>query len=374
VKHANAFALHPGWRIVLKDLGIRPADVLRRAGLPDDLLTRESVSLGTAQYFAFWRGLEEEAADLFGFESALFVPTGTMANQIAIRIWCSPGEIILADREAHVATNEAASTAGLNGAAMHLLDGVRGHLDAQTVAAALHAVPRSRADRRVGLVWLENTHNRAGGTVMPEGWTRAIAAVAREHGVSVHVDGARIWNTLVAHAGAKALEGTAVAAAIVDGADSLTVNLNKAVGAPVGSLVLGDRAFIEEAVRVRRMFGGWWRPVGPLAAAARVAMQGFHARLEADHLRTQAFARRVASCLGDMASVSEPDTNIVMLTLVDAANVGPLLSRLRTANVRASNYGNGRIRFVFHSRIADDDAASAADAVAEALGAVSDHA
>ena len=320
------------------------------------------------------RALEEEVAGLFGFQRALFVPTGTMANQIAVRVRCSPGEIVLADREAHVAVNEAASTAGLNGAALHLLDGVRGHLEAQTVADALCALPRSQSDRRVRLIWLENTHNRAGGTVMPQGWTRAVAAAAREHGVPVHVDGARIWNALVA--GGDGRDGSDVndrGATLVAGADSLTINLNKAVGAPVGSLVLGDGAFIDEAVRVRRMFGGWWRPVGPLAAAARAAIDGFQARLQADHRRAAAFARQLMPHLCGAACVSEPDTNIVMLTLADPTRVDAFLVRLSAAGVRASNYGHGRMRFVFHARITDRDVEDAAKTVLDTLNEATDH-
>lgn len=156
--------------------------------------------------------LEDEVAGLFGFERALFMSTGTMANQVAIRIRCAPGKIVLADRDAHVAVNEAASTAGLNGAALHLLAGERGHLAPRAVADALETLPRSRADRRVGLVWLENTHNRAGGTVMPAGWGPTIGSAAKAHGVPVHLDGARIWNALVATAGASVDGiGTAIA-------------------------------------------------------------------------------------------------------------------------------------------------------------------
>ena len=348
------------------------SDIL--AGVPDASVAAFSKAAAEPQSFdvaedPHERALETELAALFGFEDGLFVPTGTMANQIAVRIWSSPGEMILADREAHIATSEAASTAGLNGAALHLLDGVRGHLEAQTVARALEALPRSRADRGVSLVWLENTHNRAGGTVMPNGWTRAVAAVAVEHGIPVHLDGARIWNA-IAGGRRESMPSSQIArdaASVVSGASSFSVNLNKAAGAPAGSLLLGDRGFIDEAARVRRMFGGWWRPVGPLAAAARAAIPGVWSRVAADHARSRRFARLLAPSVASQATVSEPDTNIVMLELAEPERVEPVRARLRAAGVRASNYGRGRIRFVFHARIADDDVEVAARAVVEAL-------
>src|SRR5262249_50812516 len=144
------------------------------------------------------RALTEEISALFGYGAALFVPTGTMANQIAVRLWCAPGEVLIAEHESHVALNEMSATAGLNAVALRTFAGERGHLSPEHVAAALALVPRSPTDRGVKLVWLEDTHNQAGGTVMPAAWTAAIAALCRPRAIALHIDGARMWNAAVA--------------------------------------------------------------------------------------------------------------------------------------------------------------------------------
>jgi threonine aldolase len=303
------------------------------------------------------RALKEHAADLFGFADALFVPTGTMANQIAVRLRCAPGEIVIADAESHVALNERSSTAGLNAAALCTIVGERGHLSPQLVAAMLESVPRSASDRRVGLVWLENTHNQAGGTIMPRGWTAEIAALCKPREIGVHIDGARIWNAAVAQ--------PCPLREIARGADSLALCLGKGIGAPVGALLLGDRAFIAEAARVRKMFGGWWRPVGMLAAAAHAALHGYATRLAADHAHARAFAAALRERLAPLGlAPGEPETNIVMLELGAAERAERVAASLRARGILASPYDRGRIRFVFHAAIGARDAAAAAHAVA----------
>jgi threonine aldolase len=303
--------------------------------------------------------LEEELADLFGFEAALFVPTGTMANQIAVRVWCQPGQVIVADREAHVAINESSSTAGLNGVVVRGVDGRQGHLSVDMVTHALGTTPRSSIDRQVGLVWLENTHNHAGGTVAPDGWTAGVGAYCRHVGKPVHVDGARIWNAAVATAKEPS--------ELVKGASSLSVNLNKAVGAPVGAVILGDRSFMEEAARVRKMFGGWWRPVGMLAAGARAAVRAYKEKLAADHVRAGALAARLSEHIHSIGAVNEPQTNIVMMTGPSEEWARSTLAGLKERQVLASAYGHGRIRFVLHAGISDREVVAAADAVGAVL-------
>lgn len=281
------------------------------------------------------RALIEEVAELFGMQAGVLVPTGTMANQIALMLHCAPGERIIAEAGAHIATNEAQSTAGLAGLEVVAIKGNRGHLAPDQVEPLLRPAPPNKAARRLRLVCLENTHNRAGGTLAPDGTSGATAKVAHAAGASLHIDGARIWNALAAQ--------NTHGRALVAGADTLAVNLNKGLGAPLGSLLLGRTDAMTEAAALRRMLGGWWRPLGPVAAAGRAALKGFRARLQADHANAQTFAQIVVG--ENPSTVPWPETNIVMVHVADTAQA---LTALERRGVRASDYGAGRIRFVFH--------------------------
>jgi len=300
--------------------------------------------------------LERETAEAFGFEAALFVPTGTMANQIAIRVWCAPGEAIVTDPECHVAVNEASSTAGVNSVALRFVPGERGHLSPAAVKAALLPKASSTSERRIRLVWLENTHNRAGGTVMPVRWLPETAAICAAAGASIHVDGARIWHAAVS-------SGCALSE-IARGASSLTVCLNKAIGAPIGALLMGSAGFVDEAARVQKMFGGLWRPVGMLAAAAHAAVSHQRSRIAISHERARALASRLASRLQGAASIPAPETNIVMVGLASEEHVRRVLRGLTARGVRASAYGRSRLRFVLHAGISSTDVVTAAEQVA----------
>jgi threonine aldolase len=301
--------------------------------------------------------LEREVSETLGFEAALFVPTGTMANQIALRIWCRPGEALLADRESHVAVQEFASTTSeINAAVLTLVAGERGHLSPGEVSEAL---ARKSGDHRLRLVWLENTHNRAGGTVMPAGWMREIVQACDLAGVPVHVDGARLWHAAVA--------ASLPVADVAAGAASLIVSLNKTVGAPAGAVLLGSTATIEEAVRIQGLFGGLWRPIAMLAAAARAALATSRPRIELTHERAREFALLLSARLGSSVDVPVPETNIVMLGLASEVTVGRLLSRLSGRDIRALSYGRARIRFVIHSGITQSDLLFTAERISEEL-------
>jgi len=309
--------------------------------------------------------LERELSEAFGFEAALFLPTGTMANQISIRLWCAPGEAVAADHESHLAVNEASATAGLNGVAVRPLPGERGHLSPALVRNALgHRASTSSSDRRLALLWLENTHNRAGGTIMPPDWLPQLVAVCKSHGgpakpVAIHVDGARIWHASVA--------GGIDLAETVRGASSATVCLNKALAAPAGALLLGSRAFIDEASRVQKMFGGLWRPVGFLAAAASAAAAHHKARIAASHDTAHTLATHLVERLQGIASVPIPETNIVMVGLASEDHVERVLVGLVARGVRASGYGRARLRFVLHAGISHAEITAAAVQVAETV-------
>lgn len=301
--------------------------------------------------------LAEEAAALFGFEDSLFLPTGTLANQIAVRLWCQPGESILTDRQSHLASNEAASVAGINGAVLRLIDGVGGHPAPDQIEQGLVDGPSSAAARRVKLIWLENTHNRAGGTVMPSEYFHAISALAGAHNAALHVDGARIWHAFAA--------GAETSQVLLRGAGSAMVALNKIAGAPIGALLLGDRAFVDEAARVQKMFGGLWRPVGPFAAAARAALKQCRSRVEQAHETARLFATALAERCGSVFGELKPQTNIVMLRLSNESLVALLVEQARERGVRISPYRDGKIRCVFHAGVSPALAISAASVVAE---------
>ncbi|ONG59129.1 hypothetical protein BKE38_00170 [Pseudoroseomonas deserti] len=301
--------------------------------------------------------LEREVAELAGFEDALFVPTCTLANQIALRLWCRPGDAILAASDSHVASSEAASTAGLAGVAVRRLAGRCGHLGPAAVQAAL-AQSHGPGTQPTRLVWLENTHMRAGGTLAPAGWGAAIGKLSRASGLRVHLDGSRLWN-------AETATGLPLAP-LAEGADSLSLSLNKALGAPAGSLLLGPRDFIREAVAVRGTLGGAWRPVGFLAAAAIEALNGRTERLRADHERAGRLHGELAEAFGPLAGRA-PDTNIVLLTLPAGSAASEIVDRLRREQVLALALDETTLRFVTHARIDDQAVAQAVDAVRRAL-------
>lgn len=301
--------------------------------------------------------LEREMAKLFGFEAAAYVPTGTLANQIAIRVWCRPGETLVAEAESHVAINEAAATAGLNSVALRLVAGEHGHPSPAAVEAVLACKSSSSAaDRGVGLMWLENTHNRAGGTVMPAKWQKEIASLSTSRGIPLHIDGARIWHAAVA-------SGTSLSEA-AQGGSSLSVCLGKGIGAPIGALVLGTAAFIDEAVQVQKMYGGLWRPAGPLAAAAFAAVLNRGTRIEISHERAREFASTLSRRVAGQARVPTPQTNIVMLELGSNTQVQDILEGLSRRGVRASPYGRNRLRFVLNGSITQVEVDQAAEHVA----------
>ncbi|WP_159993958.1 low specificity L-threonine aldolase [Roseomonas sp. 18066] len=301
----------------------------------------------------FQARLEREVAELAGFEEALFVPTCTLANQIALRLWCRPGDSILAATDSHVASSEAASTAGLAGVAVRRLAGLRGHLSPGTVQAAL-AAPQGPGAQPTSLVWLENTQMRAGGTLAPAGWGAAIGELCRGAGRRVHLDGSRLWN-------AEAATGLPLAT-LAQGADSLSLSLNKAIGAPAGSLLLGSRDFIREAVAVRGTLGGAWRPVGFLAAAAIAALRGRTDRLGADHRRAGLLHAGLAAALGHRAGEA-PDTNILLLALPEGIAASDIVDRLRGEHLLALALDEATLRFVVHARIDDQAIAQAVETV-----------
>ena len=284
------------------------------------------------------RALEERAAALAGKEASLFVPSGTMANLIACKLHTQPGDEVILERTSHLYRYEAAGFAAYAGVSTALLDGERGLLRPEQVDGAIRLAdvhqPRSR------LLWLEDTHNAGGGSCYPLDRLRAVVAAGRAHGLAVHLDGARVWNACIA-------QGLALPA-IADHIDSLSFCFSKGLGCPVGSILIGTRAFVTEARRVRKMLGGGMRQAGVLAAAALYALEHHVERLAEDHANAALLADGLDGLAG--LRVRHPvETNIVLLD-TSASRLGPMevVGTLIGAGVRCLPLNATTVRFVTH--------------------------
>jgi threonine aldolase len=281
--------------------------------------------------------LQEQAAAMFGMEAALFCPSGTMTNQIAIRVHTRPADEVICHAQAHIYLYEGGGIMANSGVSVRLLDSPDGQLSAAEVEAAIN--PDDPHASRSRLVALENTHNRCGGSCLDFHQVEAVGQVARRRGLGFHLDGARLFNALVA-TGRSAREYGALF-------DSISICLSKGLGSPVGSLLLGERDFIREARRVRKRWGGGWRQAGFLAAAGSYALENHIERLADDHAK----AARLGACLAEqsyVARVAPVMTNIVIFQLHDAALDGALVAALERQGVKAHLLGQGRLRLVTH--------------------------
>jgi threonine aldolase len=279
--------------------------------------------------------LQETAARLLGFESALLVPSGTMGNEIAIRILTRPGQEVLADDRSHVIGHELAGMAVLSGVAPHPVRTEDGRIRPEQVRSAVK--PRMINRPEIGLAVLENTHNLAGGVVSSVDEMRETIAACRAAGLKVHVDGARVWNAAVA----LGVEPRALA----EGADTLMVCLSKGLCAPVGSLLLCSRERWDEARRVRQQLGGGMRQAGVLAAAGLVAVEAMIARLAEDHENARLLAEAIAGLPG--VTVAPVRTNIVVATL-DGKRAPEVAAALKAAGVLAGAMDDRTLRLVTH--------------------------
>jgi len=299
--------------------------------------------------------LQERAAEVTGKEAALYVPTGTMANQICLRLHVKgSGHLVAVTAGAHVASTEVATSAVLSGITFRTGDaGPRGWMTAE-VARSLVEDEDPYDVEAVDLVAVENTMGHAGGTVMPVDELRSIRKVADENGLPIHLDGARIFNAAVA-AGADVEEYTREA-------DTLMFCVSKGLGAPIGSLVCGSREHVREARRLKILFGGAWRQAGITAAAGLVALEEGPGRLHEDHARARRLAEGVADLLPGSIDLDLVETNMVY---VDSGAVGlpPLetIERLGRLGVGATLVA-GKVRMVTHVDVDDAGISFALDA------------
>jgi threonine aldolase len=250
--------------------------------------------------------LEAEVAALLGTEDAVYVPTGTMSNQVAVRAHTEPGDAVLLDQSAHVYMNEAGGMAALSGVLPKLLPGVRGVFTPDDVRAALGVPSRfsvATISAPAKLLCLENTHNAGGGKIWSLEQMKSVTDVARERGLRTHLDGARLWH---ASAATGIPEKT-----YAQFFDSVSVCFSKGLGAPVGSALCGSRDFIKRARRFKQQFGGGFRQAGIIAAGALHAVRHHRARLVEDHAHAQLLAKGIADCPGIEIDPAAVETNIV---------------------------------------------------------------
>ena len=282
--------------------------------------------------------LEARCAEIMGKEAAVYVPTGTMANQIAVHVFTRPGHFVAAEATAHVASTEVSTSAILSGIAFARMPTGRGVLNAELVAATLEPDPYDV--EVIDLLAVENTHQVGGGTVTPIDELRAIRKVAAERGVPVYMDGARIFN-------ASAASGTPVAE-FADQVDALMFCLSKGLGAPIGSVLCGPADMIRDARRTKILIGGAWRQAGIMAAAGLVALEDGPERLGEDHANARRLAEGIVEATPGILEPSTVETNIVF---ADTSAIGVAPVRVWRTLVELGVLANvvaGRVRLVTH--------------------------
>ncbi len=307
------------------------------------------------------RALEERTAELLGKEAGLFVPSGTMANQIAIRTHTEPGDEIVADARSHILLYERAAPTAIAGVMPRPVHSERGLFGGDAVRALVHGpLPGMPAGLfpPTRLLCLENTHNAGGGSVWPLAVFAETVREARRHGLRVHCDGARLWNAAVA---------TGVAEKVyADHCDSVAVCFSKGLGAPVGSLLAGDRVFVDRARRFRGMFGGGMRQAGVLAAAALWALEHNRERLAEDHLHAKRLAEALSGFPGVVVDPARVETNILYFRLRDTA-AAKFAEACAARGVRVLAIGVDTVRLVTHLDVSAADVERAITVFGEVL-------
>jgi len=306
--------------------------------------------------------LQAMVADLLGKESALLLPSGTMCNQIAYAVHCGPGDLILLDRSAHPLISESGGAAVLASATMYPIDGDRGQFTAQQVAEVVE--PPTRYKPTFRLLSIEQTTNRPGGLIWPLEQIREVEQVARDRGMMMHMDGARLLNAVV--------ETGVAASDYAASFDTVWVDLSKGLGAPIGGVLVGTEAFIHEAWQWKQRIGGAMRQAGIVAAAGIYALDHHVDRMAEDHANAKRLANAISSAPGIRIDPDTVETNMVRFEIdelgVDSAT---FIDRLiQSAGVRVSGPGESLIRAIPHLGITEadiDEAATAIHSLADAL-------
>lgn len=303
--------------------------------------------------------LEQRAAEIFGKEAAIFVPTGSMGNTIASRIHTEHGQEVICESQAHILDWEMAMVSAFSGCAPRPVAGERGVLTWQQIKPMI--APKIYYRAQTGLIWLENTHNIAGGIVTPLPVLEEVWAGAKEHGLPTHLDGARIFN-------AAAALSTPVAE-LTFGFDTVMFCLSKGLGAPVGSMLVGSRKHIERARIFRKALGGGMRQAGVLAAAGLIALEEMPWRLHEDHTNARLLAEAIAQCGAADIDLGMVQTNIVIFKL-KSGDAGELVAALKREGVLVSAIGPQTVRLVTHFDVSREDCERAAETLTRSLLAI----
>ena len=333
------------------DTVTRPTPAMRRAMAAADVGDEQRGEDPTVN------ALCARVAALLGKEAALFLPSGTMCNEIALLVHCRPGEEVICDRTAHIVTAEGGGPGALAGVMVRALDGAGGVYEPAQLAEAVRPVNRYAPRSRLAVV--EQTANLGGGTIWPLATIEAVGRTAKAHGLLLHMDGARLLNAVV-EAGVEAARYAALF-------DSLWVDFSKGLGCPVGAALAGSAAFVEAAWQWKQRLGGAMRQSGVLAAAALHALDHHVARLADDHANARRFADAVRALPGLRLDQPRVDSNLVFFDCADAGLTAPALAEaLQAKGVRIGAVGPHRLRAVTHL----DVDAPAIDTAREALAAV----
>lgn len=282
--------------------------------------------------------LEERIADMFGMDEALFFPTGTMANQTALKLHTNPGDQIICDKYAHIFNYEGGGASFNSGASCKLIDGHRGMFTADQVKEAINP-PDFYHSPLSSLVEIENTTNKGGGACWDFSELEKIKTICDTNNLGYHLDGARLWNALVAKQENAKQYGVLF--------DTISVCLSKGLGCPIGSVLVGNKALMQNAIRIRKIFGGGMRQVGYLAAAGLYALDNHIDRLSEDHQK----AKDIGIVLeqASFVKVVEPiETNIVIFELHDTIDENSFLKTLKENNIHIIGMGGGKLRMVTH--------------------------
>ena len=302
--------------------------------------------------------LQRKIAHMLGKDAALFVPSGTMSNAVAIRTHTSPGDEIITEKTSHIYLYEGGGYAALSGCSIALVESIRGLMKPQDVENAIRKAHGSGSHYPNGsLICVENTSNRGGGTCYSQEALDAICEIAHSNGCKVHMDGARLFNATVA-------TGITPERMIRD-FDSISICLSKGLGAPVGSLLVGSSEFIERAHRWRKMFGGGMRQAGVLAAAGIYALENNIQRLSQDHKRARVLADAINSIEGFSIDMEGVQTNMVYIDISNGKDAEEVVNELAKKDVHVLSLGPHMLRAVVHLHISDIDIEKAIEAFSQ---------
>ena len=282
--------------------------------------------------------LEEKVAGMFGMEAALFFPSGTMANQAAIKIHTNPGDQLICDKYAHVYNYEGGGVSFNSGVSCKLVDGHRGMMTAAQVEASINP-PDFYHSPLTSLVCIENTTNKGGGACWDFNEIRNIRQVCDDHKLALHLDGARLWNALVAKNETPAQYGEVF--------DTISVCLSKGLGCPVGSVLVGSEVAMQQALRIRKILGGGMRQAGYLAAAGTYALDNHIQRLAKDHKKASEIGEVLKKC-SFIKKVEPIETNIIIYTLMDDIDERDFVVQLERDGIYIIGMGQGKLRIVTH--------------------------